>query len=98
MIGDLAAHANFNGFSLLLQKLLCQQRRAKPGMEHSKNLKADAVVAAEKHRQDGSPCSARQSHSRVIPFRICDPCLGNLQVRYFAGRKNRHHSSALKPH
>src|ERR1039458_5068402 len=44
LIGNLAAHANFNGFSLLLQKLLCQQRRAKPGMEHSKNLKADAVV------------------------------------------------------
>ena len=50
LAGNFAPDADFNGLSFLLQELLQQQRRAQAGMDHSQNLKAEAVAAAEINR------------------------------------------------
>src|SRR5579885_1350646 len=66
-------------------------------MNHSHELKTNAVVTAEIEWQRGRASSSNQTHSRVTPLRISDVCGWHLPMRNFSRRKNTQHAARLQP-
>jgi len=66
-------------------------------MNHAHQLKSNAVVPTEIHRQSRGSGLANQPDRRVIPRRVDDLRRRHLPLRHFASRKNRQHAALLQP-
>src|SRR5580704_18733067 len=66
-------------------------------MNHSKQMEANTVASAEIQRQRGRISLLNQARGGLIPGRVADLSLMQLQMRNFSSGKNAEHAAALQP-
>jgi len=74
-----------------------EQRGSHARMQKPEKLEKRAVGAQEIDRKHGCSRKADKSGDAVVPFRIGNSTLFEIQVGYFSGRKHRQQSPLLEP-